>query len=83
MEKDKAPVTDDVPAAKRARVDDQEEGPVPGPSSAPQKDVEDDDDDDDGGEESDEDESSFPVTHEISLKDHTKVRISHQTQIVY
>lgn len=76
------------PPAKRARVedqvsehetDDEDIGPKPAAAPGPQDNgVEQGNDDDDGddadGDEDDlEDESTFPITHEISLKDHTKV----------
>ncbi|QRV90933.1 WD domain, G-beta repeat protein [Ceratobasidium sp. AG-Ba] len=76
------------PPAKRARVeedqvsehetDDEDIGPKPASASGPQdngveQDDDDDDEDGDGGEDDFEDESALPITHEISLKDHTKV----------
>jgi hypothetical protein len=71
---------DDKPAAKRARVGEDEEnvGPTPAPKKrdgVEEEDDEDEDEDEDeaGGSDLD-DESTFPITHEISLKDHTKVR---------
>ncbi|GAB1519297.1 hypothetical protein RhiTH_002363 [Rhizoctonia solani] len=77
---------DENPAAKRARVgenvpeveQDDEVGPVPHPSLANKGDAgkvdESDDEQDEGAEDSDpDDESTFPITHEITLKDHTKV----------
>ncbi|ELU41479.1 transcription factor [Rhizoctonia solani AG-1 IA] len=77
---------DENPAAKRARVgenvpeveQDDEVGPVPPPSLTNKGDAgkvdESDDEQDEGAEDSDpDDESTFPITHEITLKDHTKV----------
>lgn len=76
------------PPAKRARVgedngpeaDDEDEdvGPKPasGPSAKPTSDAGDSDedsDDDDAGADDLDDESTFPISHEITLKDHTKV----------
>ncbi|KAG8734957.1 hypothetical protein FRC11_003561, partial [Ceratobasidium sp. 423] len=87
VEKDSLKV-DDKPAAKRARVgengpeDEDEVGPMPasgpGPSTkkkdGAEEDNDEDDDEDDGAGDSDlDDESTFPITHEITLKDHTKV----------
>lgn len=71
---------DEKPVTKRARVDEVEQddvGPMPAPSKKPDQvgneDDDSDDDDDDAGASDLEDESTFPITHEISLKDHTKV----------
>ncbi|KAF8741626.1 Transcription factor, partial [Rhizoctonia solani] len=77
---------DENPAAKRARVgenvpeveQDDEVGPMPPPSLTNKGDAskvdESDDEQDEGAEDSDpDDESTFPITHEITLKDHTKV----------
>lgn len=74
------------PPAKRARVveseaaeDEQDLGPKPKSAPEPQPDSEveeDDDDDEDSGADDLDDESTFPISHEISLKDHTKVRIA-------
>ncbi|CAE6520445.1 unnamed protein product [Rhizoctonia solani] len=80
---------DDKPAAKRARVGenvpeeegDEQAGPQPGPGPSTKKqdgaEEDDDDEDEDSGAESDlDDESTFPITHEITLKDHTKACLS-------
>ncbi|KAF8761823.1 Transcription factor [Rhizoctonia solani] len=76
---------DENPAAKRARVGenvpevelDDEVGPVPlrlCKQGRCGKVDESDDEQDEGAEDSDpDDESTFPITHEITLKDHTKV----------
>ncbi|KDN39590.1 hypothetical protein RSAG8_08746, partial [Rhizoctonia solani AG-8 WAC10335] len=84
VEKDGLKVEDN-PAAKRARIgenvpEEDDEGPMPlpgpGPSAKKQDGVEDDedeDDEDDGVDSDLDDESTFPITHEITLKDHTKV----------
>ncbi|KAG9101497.1 hypothetical protein FS749_006400 [Ceratobasidium sp. UAMH 11750] len=74
------------PPAKRARVgedqvveqdDNEDVGPMPAPgprqNNGVEEDDEDGDDEDEGGGVDDLDESTFPITHEISLKDHTKV----------
>lgn len=63
----------------QAEADDEDEDvgpkPAPGPSAKPASDADDsdEDDDDDTGADDLEDESTFPITHEITLKDHTKV----------
>jgi hypothetical protein len=75
------------PPAKRARVidgeaaeDEQDVGPKPMPALGPQPDSDAEEDDDDDGEDSGaddlDDESTFPITHEISMKDHTKVGVA-------
>jgi hypothetical protein len=89
---DDGPKAEDKPAAKRARVgenvseaQDDEVGPSaapgPGPSTnqddGSEKSDSDDDDEDGGAADSDiDDESTFPITHEITLKDHTKACLS-------